>query len=205
MSGVKGVRKKSGKISDKWLIVQSSWWLFYEEQTQGEQDEIEQISSISLSTLSLGFWRSTLSRWKGISSPKLSVHSSHWMSLDSVLLLHLSYHCRSSFRFFFNFIYLFWLCWVFVAACKPFLFVVSGGCFSLGFVGFSFWWLILWSTGLVAPRHVESSRTRDQTRVTCIDERTLNHWTNRAFPSFTYLRQFDKWKMVLHNFSLYFW
>ena len=107
--------------------------------------------------------------------------------------------------------------WVFVAACRLSLLVVSGGCFSLGFMGFSSWWLLLWNTGskarglqwlcctgLVAPRHVESSRTRDQTHVTCIDKRTLNHWTNREFPSFIYLRQFYKWKMVLHNFSLHF-
>lgn len=51
-----------------------SWWLFYEEQTQEVQYETKQISSISLSTLSLGFWRSTLSRSKAVSSPKLSAH-----------------------------------------------------------------------------------------------------------------------------------
>ena len=32
-------------------------------------------------------------------------------------------------------------------------------------------------TGLVAPGHVESSRTRDGTPVPCIGRQTLNHWT----------------------------
>ena len=32
---------------------------------------------------------------------------------------------------------------------------------------------------LVAPRHVGSSQTRDQTHVTCIGRRTFNHWTTR--------------------------
>ena len=37
----------------------------------------------------------------------------------------------------------------------------------------------LWCTGLVAPRHVESSQTRAQTRVPCIGRRILNHCTAR--------------------------
>ena len=37
----------------------------------------------------------------------------------------------------------------------------------------------LWCTGLVAPRHVGSSRTRAQTRVPCIGRRILNHCTTR--------------------------
>ena len=36
-----------------------------------------------------------------------------------------------------------------------------------------------WCTGLVAPRHVESSQTRDRTCVPCIGRRILNHWTTR--------------------------
>ena len=39
--------------------------------------------------------------------------------------------------------------------------------------------LYLWSTGLVAPKHVESSRTRDWTGVSCIARKILNHWTTR--------------------------
>ena len=47
--------------------------------------------------------------------------------------------------FFFKlrFIYLFWLCWVFVAMCGLSLVVASGGCFLLQSAGFSSWWLLL--------------------------------------------------------------
>ena len=34
-------------------------------------------------------------------------------------------------------------------------------------------------SGLVALRHVESSQTRDQTRVPCIGRWILNHWTTK--------------------------
>ena len=37
----------------------------------------------------------------------------------------------------------FWLCWVFVAAPRLSLVAVSGGCSSLGCVGFSLQWLLL--------------------------------------------------------------
>ena len=37
----------------------------------------------------------------------------------------------------------------------------------------------LWRTGLVAPWHVGSSRTRAQTRVPCIGRQILNHCTTR--------------------------
>ena len=40
----------------------------------------------------------------------------------------------------------------------------------------------LWCTGLVALWHVESSRTRAQTRVPCIGRRILNHCTTREVP-----------------------
>ena len=50
-----------------------------------------------------------------------------------------------------QFIYLFWFCWVFVAALG-FTLVVSGGCSSLRCMGFSLQWLLLlWSTGAWAP------------------------------------------------------
>ena len=38
---------------------------------------------------------------------------------------------------------------------------------------------LLWLTGLVAPRHVGSSRTRAQTRVPCIGRQILNHCATR--------------------------
>ena len=37
----------------------------------------------------------------------------------------------------------------------------------------------LWRTGLVAPRHVGSSRTRARSHVPCIDRRILNHCATR--------------------------
>ena len=38
-----------------------------------------------------------------------------------------------------------------------------------------------WSTrALVAPWHVESSQTKDQTNVPCIGRQILNHWTTRG-------------------------
>ena len=41
----------------------------------------------------------------------------------------------------------------------------------------------LWHTGLVAPWHVGSSRTRAQTRVPCIDRRILNHCATKEVRS----------------------
>ena len=40
----------------------------------------------------------------------------------------------------------------------------------------------LWLTDLVAPRHVESSRTRARTRVPCIGRQSLNHCATREAP-----------------------
>ena len=37
----------------------------------------------------------------------------------------------------------------------------------------------LWHMGLVAPQHVESSLTRDQTHAPCISWQILNHWPTR--------------------------
>ena len=42
-------------------------------------------------------------------------------------------------------------------------------------------------TGLVAPRHVGSSWTRDRTRVPCIGRQTLNHCATREAPGVTVL------------------
>ena len=85
----------------------------------------------------------------------------------------------SSFFFFNKFIY-FWLRRVFVAVCRLSLVAESGGYSSLRCMGFSLQWLLLLrSTGLVAPRHVGSSWTRDWTRVPCIGRRILNHCASR--------------------------
>ena len=40
----------------------------------------------------------------------------------------------------------------------------------------------LWRTGLAAPRHVGSSRSRAPTRVPCIGRRILNHCATREAP-----------------------
>ena len=48
----------------------------------------------------------------------------------------------------------------------------------------------LWCTGLVVPRHVESSQTRDQTQVPCIGRQILNHWTTREVPYLELLKVF---------------
>ena len=40
----------------------------------------------------------------------------------------------------------------------------------------------LWCTGFVAPRHVGSSQTRDQTHVPCTGRQILNHCATREFP-----------------------
>ena len=41
----------------------------------------------------------------------------------------------------------------------------------------------LWSTGLVAPWHVGSSRTRARAHVPCIGRRILNHYATREVPA----------------------
>ena len=90
--------------------------------------------------------------------------------------------CEHSFSFFNKFIY-FWLSWVFVAACGPSPGAVSGGHSSLQCVGPSSRWPLplrstgsrrtgsraqvqqLWRSGLAAPWHPGSSRTRARTCV----------------------------------------
>ena len=92
------------------------------------------------------------------------------------------------------FIYL-WPRWVFVAACRLSLVVVSGCYSALPCTGFSLQWLLLfrslgsraqaqqlWYMGLVDPCNVGSSRTRDWTCVPCIGRQILNHWTPRKVP-----------------------
>ena len=97
----------------------------------------------------------------------------------------------------------FWLCWVFVAVCGLSLVAASGGYSSFWCTGFSLQWLLLsqstdsrhtgfsscgaraqqlWLTGLVAPRHVGSSRTRAWTRVPRFGRRILNHCATREVP-----------------------
>ena len=97
------------------------------------------------------------------------------------------------------FIY-FWLLWVFVAPRRLSLVAASGGYSLLQCAGLSLQWPLmllstgsrhvgfsscgmraqqLWLTGLVAPRHVGSSRARDRTRIPCIGRLTPNHCATR--------------------------
>ena len=53
---------------------------------------------------------------------------------------------------------------------------------SASFSNCSAWAQQLWCTALVAPQHVGSSWTRDQTRVPCIGRQILNHSATREVP-----------------------
>ena len=105
------------------------------------------------------------------------------MSYSSIRL-YLMYKLFQWNFFFYKFIlFLFYFCllWVFVAARGLSLVAASRGYSWLQCAGFSLWWLLLWRStdsraqaqwlwcaGLVAPRHVGSSRTRARTCVPCI-------------------------------------
>ena len=101
-------------------------------------------------------------------------------------------------------LFIYWLHWVFVAvwafsSCSkrglllvavrvPLIAVASPAAeHGLQVRGLQQFWLAgsraqaqqLWRTGLVAPRHVGSSRTRARTHVPCIGRRILNHCATR--------------------------
>ena len=59
----------------------------------------------------------------------------------------------------------------------------SGFWFLLWSTGSRAWAQQSWQTGLVAPWHVGSFRTRDRTHVPCIGRQTPNHWTTREVPT----------------------
>ena len=101
-----------------------------------------------------------------------------------------------SFFFFFfliNLFIYFWLHWVFIAAHGLSLVAVSGAYSLLRCAGFSLRWLLLLRSmgfrcvgfsscgtwGLVALRHVGSSRTRAGAHVACIGRWFLKHCTTR--------------------------
>ena len=105
-------------------------------------------------------------------------------------------------RIFYLFIYLFWLCWVFVS-CEGFLQLwQAGATLHRGAQAFHYRGLSccgaqapdvqarqLWLTGLVAPRHVGSSQTRARTRIPCIGRQILNHCATREAPRYVFLLQ----------------
>ena len=119
-----------------------------------------------------------------------------WSDLNSLRCYQTS---REIWGFFFNFFYTSYLfifgCTVSALLCAGFLQVRWVGPSHCG--GFSCWGpsapgaqasvvavlgLWLWHMGLVAPRHVKSSWTRDQTHVPCTGRQILNHWTTRKVP-----------------------
>ena len=58
----------------------------------------------------------------------------------------------------------------------------------------------LWRTGLVAPQHVGSSRSRTRTHVPCIGRQILNHCATReARQFFFFLENEDKQKNLTHR------
>ena len=121
-----------------------------------------------------------------------------------------------SYQKFLTFLY-FWLHWVFTAAhgpslaaqaqttlhcgaqasrCSGFSLLPSMDSGHTDFSSCSMWAQSLWLMGLVAPRHVKSSQTRDRTDVPCVGRRILTHCTTREVPE----------KFKLHNvLALYFY
>ena len=93
-----------------------------------------------------------------------------------------------------KFIFIFWLLWAFIAVSGLSLFVVSRGCAGWAAQVSHWGWVpLLQSAGSVveahgfrclAPGHVESPWSQDQTHVPCIGRQSLNHWTNREVPVF---------------------
>ena len=62
-----------------------------------------------------------------------------------------------------------------------------GTLLQLRCAGFLLWWLpSLWRIISVAPQHVDSSWTRDQTHVSCIGRQSLSHWTTGEVPGFLF-------------------
>ena len=119
-------------------------------------------------------------------------------------------------KFIYLFIY-FWLRWVFVAVHRLSLVAASRGYSSLRCAGFSLWWILLvwstgsrhvgfsrcgtwaqqlWHTGLVAPQHVGSSRTRARTCVPCIGRRIPNHCATRGAPGWSFNSRYSHESML---------
>ena len=130
-------------------------------------------------------------------------HNLSFLFFVCLLYKQLFKYFLKSFSFFKNlfilFIY-FCLHWVFIAVCGLSLVVASRGCSSLWCAGFSLRWLLLlpstgsrrtgfsscgmgaqqlWYTGLVAPQHVGSSRTKARICVPCNGRQILNHCATR--------------------------
>ena len=78
-------------------------------------------------------------------------------------------------------------CSVRASHCGGFSLLWSTGSRCAGLSSCGTWAQQLWRTGLVAPRHVGSSRSRDRTHVSCIGRQILNHCATREVPVFLLL------------------
>ena len=74
---------------------------------------------------------------------------------------------------------LFWLRQICIAMCRLSQAVSSGGCSPVAAHRLQAWAQYWCCKGLVALRHVESSRPRARSHVPCIGRRILYHWTTR--------------------------
>ena len=148
-------------------------------------------------------------------------------SSQNILGVWYNFSTRTQFVCLFVCLFIYWLCWVFVAACGLFLVMASGGYSLFRCAGFSLRWLLfvaeqglqgrglqqlwlegsraqaqqLWRTGLVALRHVGSSWTRACTCVPCVGRRILNHRATREVPGPSFYVSFLE-EIVLKKFYL---
>ena len=137
-------------------------------------------------------------------------------SLLDAVTKQVSFYDWVSFFFWHHFFLICFLIYLFLAVlglrcAQAFSFVESGGYSSLRCMGFSLRQLLLLRstgsrhvgfsscgtqpqqlchTGLVAPRDVGSSQTRDRTHVPCIGRWILNHCTTREVPMIGHLNKY---------------
>ena len=90
----------------------------------------------------------------------------------------------------------FWLCWVLMGVCRLPQLQRAGAALQQRCSGLSLQWRLLMQSmgsrtgglqqlllmGLIAPRQMGSSWTREQTDVPCSARWILNHWTTRQAP-----------------------
>ena len=98
-------------------------------------------------------WEASINRKERCFNPKSGSLGRRWtwdprQTLKIVLchdsfFLHKFHFCFTLKRKFVHLCIYFWLCWVFIAACR-FSLVVARGTTSPVYMGFSWWWLLLW-------------------------------------------------------------
>ena len=116
-----------------------------------------------------------------------------WKAEEASLMVGFTFLC----------LFIYWLCFVFIATQAFSLIVASKNyCSLVAGLQLSLLWLPLrstgsrhagfsicgsraqelWCMGLAAPRHVGSSRIRDWTHVSCIGRQIIYHWANQGSP-----------------------